>query len=165
MNHLTLKATRKALGLEVADACQLMPSPKTGETLNKRTFQYFESGKFPVPPDVELKFFNYASHYHLLLAKLTADIQAFKVVNPYPKTDNSDEYFAQLKSVKKLVLPYFADFEQFTTDTGNKSVGYWRIWQAVLGHLVLVGTITQLDDNATIPKDFSVWAWLNGDYK
>lgn len=108
MNHFTLKATRKALGLEVADACQLVPSPKTGEPPQKRWFQYLESGRNAIPKDVELTFDTHASYYHLLLTKLTADIQAFKLGSPLLTTDNSGEH---LKNIKNLILPYFVSFE------------------------------------------------------
>lgn len=164
MNHLKLKAQRQSLGLTVAEACELVKN-KDGKPLSKRFWQYLEQGERTITDDIEIAIFTHASHYTLLLDKLTADIDQFNQHNPKPITDDADEYFDKLKSVKKLALPFWHSFEQFATDTGNQSQAYWKIWQAVVGHLLLIGKITELDDSADIPPEFSIWFWINEKYE
>lgn len=163
MNHLQLKAQRQALGLTVAEACELVKN-KDGQPISKRFWRYLEQGKYKISEDVNIAIFTLSSHYTLLLDKLTDDISKFHQSNPKPATDDADEYFEQLKTVKKLVLPFWHSFEQFVADTGNQSQAYWKIWQAVVGHLMLIGKLNYLDDDAKIPDDFGAWRWLKGDY-
>ena len=163
MNNLQLKAQRQALGLTVAEACKLVKN-KDGQPLSKRMWQYYEQGKHLAHDGIDITIFGLASHYTLLLDKLTADIDKFNKHNSKPITDDADEYFEQLKSVKKLVLPFWHSFEQFKADTGNQSQAHWKIWQAVIGHLMLIGKLNYLDDSAKVPTDFGVWRWLKGDY-
>ena len=163
MNNLQLKAQRQSLGLTVAEACGLIKN-KDGQPLSKRFWQYMEQGGRSISEDIDITIFGLASHYTLLLDKLTADIDDFNAKNPKPITDDADEYFEQLKSVKKLVLPFWHSFEQFKADTGNESKAHWKIWQAAIGHLMLTGKLNYLDDSAKVPDDFSVWRWLKGDY-
>lgn len=163
MNHLQLKAQRQALGLTVAEACELVKN-KDGQPLSKRFWQYLEQGERVITDDIDIAIFTHASHYTLLLNRLTADIDEFNQTNLKPTTDDADEYFEQLKRAKKLVLPFWHSFEQFATDTGNQSQAYWKIWQAVVGHLMLIGKLNYLDDDAKVPADFGAWRWLKGDY-
>ena len=163
MNNLQLKAQRQSLGLTVAEACALVKN-KDGQQMSKRMWQYYEQGKHLVHDGVGLAIFGLASHYTPLLDTLTNDIADFNKDNPKPITDDADEYFEQLKSVKKLVLPFWHSFEQFKADTGNPSQAHWKIWQAVIGHLMLIGKLNYLDDNAKVPTDFGAWQWLKGDY-
>lgn len=163
MNSLQLKAQRQSLGLTVAEACELIKN-KDGQPLSKRFWQYMEQGERNIPGDVDIAIFGLASHYALLLDKLTADIAKFNQDNPKPATDDADEYFEQLKSIKKLVLPFWHNFEQFKADTGNPSQAHWKIWQAVIGHLILTGKLNHLDDDAKVPAEFGAWRWLKGDY-
>lgn len=163
MNNLQLKAQRQSLGLTVAEACDLVKN-KDGQPLSKRFWQYMEQGERSISEDIDITIFSLASHYTLLLDKLTADIAKFNQDNPKPITDDADAYFEQLKSIKKLVLPFWHSFEQFKADTGNPSQAHWKIWQAVIGHLMLTGKLNYLDDDAKVPAEFGAWRWLKGDY-
>lgn len=163
INHLKLKAMRQSLGLTVAEACELVPNLK-GEPVSKRFFQYLEAGERPISDEIDGVFYGLATQYTLLLELLNRDIEQFHKDNPRPQTDNADEYFEKMKSVKKLVLPFFHSFDDFATATGNKSPAYWKIWQAVVGHLVLVGKLNHLDDNVQIPADYQCMRWLHGKY-
>lgn len=163
INHLKLKAMRQALGLTVAEACEFVPNLQ-GEPVSKRYFQYLEAGEQRISDDIDLIFYTKASHYTLLLEKLTSDIERWHKDNPRPTSDDADEYFEQMKAVKKLALPFFYSFDDFAQCTGNQSRAYWKIWQSVIGHLVLTGKLHQLDDDAKIPDDFGCWAWLKGNY-
>lgn len=145
MNNLQLKAQRQSLGLTVAEACELIKN-KDGQPLSKRMWQYYEQGKHLVHDDVDVAIFSLAGHYTLLLDRLTADIINFKQSN-----------------TESPALPFWHSFEQFKADTGNPSQAHWKIWQAVIGHLMLTGKLNYLDD-AKVPADFGAWRWLKGDY-
>ncbi len=142
LNNLELKAMRQSLGLTVAEASEL-----NSIKVSKRFFQYIESGERTANQDINDVFFNLGSQYHLALSKLTDDI------NEHCKTS------------KKPVLPFFHSFELFKEKTGNQYPHFWKIYQSVIGHLLLIGAITTLDDNAEIPKNFSIWWWLDGKYE
>ena len=142
LNNLELKAMRQSLGLTVAEASEL-----NGIEVSKRFFQYLENGERTANQDVNDVFFNLASQYHLALTKLTDDITE------------------HCKTNKKPVLPFFHSFELFKEKTGNQYQHFWKIYQSVIGHLLLVGAITTLDDDAEIPKNFSIWWWLDGKYE
>ena len=103
MNHLQLKARRQALGLTVAEACELVKN-KDGQPMSKRMWQYYEQGERSIPEDVDIAIFGLASHYTLLLDRLTADTIKLK-------QDNTES----------PVLPFWHSFEQFKADTGNAS--------------------------------------------
>ena len=163
INHLELKAMRQSLGLTASEACEFVPNAK-GEPISLRYFQYIESGKRPISDELDLIFFTKASHYTLLLEKLTSDIERWHKDNPRPTSDDADEYRKQIKSAKKLKLPFFHNFDDFVKVTKNENRAYWKIWQAVIGHLFLIGKLHHLDDTAPIPTNFECWRWLNGDY-
>lgn len=148
MNNLKLKATRQGLGLTVADAAELT-------TVNKRAFQYWEAGERSVPEDVDLTFFTMSSHYTLVLEKMLVDIEKATI---RPADD-------EIKPTIKPVLPFFLTFEKFQMDTECPHIIYWRIYQSVISHLILIGKITKLDDDAKIPESFGVWKWLKGAYE
>lgn len=150
MNNLLLKATRQGLGLTVAEASELPPI-----NVKKRTFQYFEAGERTIPEYVELTFFTMSSHYQLLLDKMLEDIEKATI---YPSDD-------EIKPTIKPVLPFFQTFEMFQLATECPHIVYWRIYQSVISHLVLIGKITKLDDNSKIPNDWSIWKWLSGTYE
>ena len=152
INNLELKAIRQALGLSVVEACEFIKNPK-GVPINRRHYRYLESGNRRISDDVNQVFYNKATRYTLLLDLLNRDIDQFKKEN-VPANDAD----------KKLVLPFFNTFEVFEKETGNSSTSYWRMWQAVVGHLLLIGKIDGLDDEAKIPSNFQCMHWLNGDY-
>lgn len=154
-----LKAMRQGLGLTVKEAAEL-----AAIDVSKRSFQYWETGDRNIPDDVSSYFSLFATNYSLLLSKLTADIAEFKAENPLPITDDSDEYFEKIAKVNKVSLPFFVDFEYFVSATNNKHVVNWRVWQSVISHLYLIGAIAKIDDQKAVPKDFTAWQWLRGDY-
>lgn len=148
MNNLQLKATRQGLGLEVAEAAELAG-------VQKRSFNYWEQGERFVPADVDLLFFNMASHYTLVLDKLLSDVEAATI---RPADD-------EVNPTVKPILPFFRTFEDFQGATECPHVAYWRIYQSVISHLVLIGKVTKLDDTAKIPENFWIWRWLKGEYE
>ncbi|WP_131667402.1 DUF1870 family protein [Psychrobacter pygoscelis] len=154
-----LKAMRQGLGLTVAEAAELKAI-----NVSKRAFQYWEAGDRPIPDDVSQTFYAIACQYHAIVKVLNEDIARFKEQNPLPDTDDANEYFEQIKQVKKLVLPFYTSFVDFVEATGNSHVIHWRLWQSAISHLFLIGKLNDLDDNVSVPNDFKAWSWLNGDY-
>jgi hypothetical protein len=150
MNNLLLKATRQGLGLTVAEASELPPI-----NVQKRTFQYFEAGERAIPDYVDLTFFTMSSHYNLVLEKMLVDIEKATI---YPGDD-------EIKPTIKPVLPFFQTFEMFQMATECPHIVYWRIYQSVISHLVLIGKITKLDDSKRIPDGFEIWKWLQGQFE
>lgn len=151
MNYFELKAMRQSLGLTVAEATGLQ-----GIEMEKRNFQYLEAGKVKVKNDIQDIFFNLGSQYHLCLTLLLRDLPDMQ---PDP-----DDYDPAKSYPKKPALPFFHNFELWQEKTGNNARHMWKIYQAVVGHLLLVGKLTRLDDAAAIPPNFEVWCWISGKY-
>lgn len=149
MNNLELKAQRQSLGLTVADAAELC-------NVTKRSFQYWEAGTWAVPKDVNLQFFTMASHYALVLEKMLDDVKRVTIYN-----DSDDTKPSRISPI----LPFYHTFEVFQIATECPHVVYWRIYQSVIGQLLLLGKISKLDDVQKIPADFWVWKWLKGHYE
>ena len=150
MNNLQLKATRQALGLTVLDASEL-----AGVT--KRSFQRWEDSTNPVPSDVESLFFVMVSHYSMILRQMTEDLDRV-TVRQYDDDTKPNVVF-------KPALPFFHSYEDFQVKTKCKIISYWRIYQAVIGQLLMSGKVTKLDDSAEIPSDFKIWRWFAGEYE
>lgn len=155
MNNLNLKAMRQSLGLTVAEASELIISPRTQSPVSKRTLQRYEAGSELVPSDVDILFFNLGSQYQLALDLLEQDIKEVTIRNEADDTK---------PSTVKPVLPFFHTFEAWQEKTGNNLVHFWKIYQSVIGHLILVGKLAKLDDNANIPKNFSICRWIELKY-
>lgn len=163
MNDITLQliAQRRALGLNMSELADL-PAIKQ----SKQVIADYESGRRqPAQSYIESMYF-ISTHYNLLLKLINRDIDRFNIAHPLPATDNADEYFELMKSVERLTLPYFHDFDNFVATTGNNSKNYWRIWQAVIGHLLLSSQLIRVND-----QDFSSLTgfgdtqfWLDGGY-
>ena len=152
MNHLELKAKRQSLGLTVAEAAELC-------SVTKRSFNYWEQGERSIPDDVSLLFFTMSSHYILVFEHMIEDIEKATWHNPNP--DN----ITNLPMTKKPQLPFFHTFESFQMATECTHINYWRIYQSVIGQLLLLGKISKLDDSKAIPENFLIWKWLNGEYE
>ena len=149
MNHLELKAQRQSLGLTVAEIAEIC-------NVTKRSFQYWEAGKVPVPSDVALTVSTMASHYALVLEKMFNDVQKATIYN-----DTDDTKPSRISPI----LPFYHTFELFSQETECPYVAYWRIYQAVIGQLLLLGKISKLDDTQKIPENLDVWMWLKGHYE
>lgn len=150
MNNLELKSIRQGLGLTVLEVSEL---PQVNVT--KRSFQRWEAGDVPVPKDIESIMSLMASHYSLVLNKMLADVESATI---RPAED-------EIKGTVKPVLPYFQSFELFQMETGCPHVAYWKIYQSVISHLILIGKITKLDDAVKIPENWGIWKWLKGTYE
>lgn len=149
MNNLQLKAIRQGLGLEVAEAAELVG-------VQKRSFNYWEQGLRSVPTDVFLTFDTMRSHYILVLDMMGHDV---KRVTTYNETDETKP------SRCSPTLPFYRSFDDFKTATGCEWRAYWRIYQSVISQLLLLTHISRISDEVKIPADFAIWKWLGGDYE
>ncbi|MDP8173146.1 DUF1870 family protein [Pasteurella skyensis] len=124
LNNIELKAVRQGLGLSVAEACDIV-------NVKKRTWQYWEAGRSPVPDDVSETFLKFKKDYIIALDNLLKDI-----------------------TETHIVLPFYKEFEDFCQKTQNNSIVKWRIYQSVISYLMLTRYEISLDDTAKIPKSF-----------
>lgn len=151
MNYLQLKAQRQGLGLTVAEIADIAK-------VTKRSFQYWEAGKVPVPDDVEMLIDVMASQYCLVLGILLSDVELATWRNTDP--DNNLDKPMRISPT----LPFFHSFELFLEKTGIKNIVYWRIYQSAVSQLMLVGKIVRLDDSIEIPENWKIWKWFKGHY-
>ena len=100
MNYLQLKAQRQGLGLTVAEIADIAK-------VTKRSFQYWEAGKVPVPDDVEMLIDVMASQYCLVLGILLSDVELATWRNTDP--DNNLDKPMRISPT----LPFFHSFELF----------------------------------------------------
>lgn len=148
-NNIALQLTcqRRALGLNISELAEML-------NIDKRVISFVERGERKATKCYLESMALTATHYDVLINCLKRDIAAFKIANPLPTTDDTDEYIRLKKSVERLELPFFSDFEQFKARTNNDSVSYWRLWQAAISHLVMIGAIAHIVDDANVPKSF-----------
>lgn len=151
MNHLELKAKRQGLGLTVAEIADIVK-------VTKRSFQYWEAGKVPVPLDVGMLIDAMASQYNLVHDLLMSDIE----LATWRNTDSDNNLDKPMRI--SPTLPFFYSFEMFLEKTGIKNVVCWRIYQNVISQLILTGKIVRLNDESEIPKSWKIWKWFNGHY-
>lgn len=151
MNYLQLKAQRQGLGLTVAEIADIAK-------VTKRSFQYWEAGKVPVPHDVEMLFDAMTSQYNLVLYLLSSDVDSATWRNTDP--DNNLNKPMRISPT----LPFFHSYELFLEKTGVQNIVYWRIYQSVVSQLILTGKIVRLNDESEIPRNWEIWKWFNGHY-
>lgn len=159
-NNIALQLTcqRRALGLNISELADMLD-------IDKRVISFVERGERKPTRSYLESMRSLSTHYELLVTLLLRDISAFNIANPLPITDDSDEYFKLMKSVNRLTLPYFSDFDSFVAATGASSLSYWRLWQAAISHLVMIGAIAHVVDDAPMPDSFKQTRfWLDLGY-
>lgn len=159
-NNIALQLTcqRRALGLNISELADMLG-------IDKRVISFVERGDRKPTQDYLESMALTAIHYDVLIDCLTRDIATFKMQNPLPVTDNMEEYIRLKKSVKRLTLPYFSSLDDFNACTGNNNLSYWRLWQAAISHLVMIGAIAHVVDDTDVPASFKqTWFWLDGGY-
>lgn len=158
---LPLIAKRHALGLNITELAEL---PNIEQ--DKRVIANYERGDRKPARSYNESMYIISLHYSLLLKLLNQDIDAFNIAHPLPVTDDTSEYIELLKTTERLTLPYFKDFELFTATTSNTSQTSWRVWQAVVSHLVMIGKVTRLDDHdlSSLIGFGNTQYWLDGGY-
>jgi hypothetical protein len=124
LNNLELSAIRKIMLLEVTEAAELIGKVST------RTWQYWESGRSPVPADVEIKInaiFN----------------QRNECLNVFTK-----ELIAQDEMIN---IPFFRQFEDFEKVFTGANKIWWRVYQGVAAYLFTESNV-ELNDGAELIK-------------
>jgi len=163
-NNITLKliAQRRALGLNMSELAAL---PSISQS--KQTIADYESGRRSPAASYIDSMELISSHYRLLLRLITNDITRFNTAHPLPITSDLKEYEELLANTEQLNIPFFRDFKRFVEVTSNTDRSYWRVWQAVIGHLLLEGVLNRTDDyNLSSLSGFGdTQYWLDGGYR
>lgn len=111
MNCYELQALRKLLMLDVSEAAEHI-----GKVSN-RTWQYWESGRSPVPDDVaeEMLFWNSwrDDHLEIRIEQCKKDLDSEELIN----------------------LNYYKTLDDFEARTGKRNVVTWRITQSIAAQL------------------------------
>lgn len=158
-NDITLRLTcqRRALGLNMTELAEL----PVVEQSNKVIADY-ESGRRKPAQSYLDAMRMLTSNYDFLLKLLLREIDAYYFKYPLPLTNNTDDYIERMQSVDHLMLPYYKSFDLFVHRTGHSNKAYWRIWQAVVGHLALTAKVLCINDNVAIPESLTeTRKWLN----
>lgn len=118
LTNSELQACRKLLMLDVSEAAEIIGN------VSNRTWQYWESGRSPVPADVD--------------ELVYASIQR--------RNDAVDEYSQQqLENPDVLLqLKYYHAFEQFLADNKKATKLEWRIHQSIVAAIFAEGGNVEL---------------------
>lgn len=112
MTNKELKALRQLLALECSEAAEHIGNVST------RTWQYWESGRSPVPEDV---------------ANLITDFSTLRdslVEQRYEEFRESGDF---------LTLNFYMDIDEFEKATGKRNVVMWKITNSVAGECLSAG--------------------------
>jgi hypothetical protein len=132
LNNLELSAIRKLMMFEVTEAAELIGKVST------RTWQYWESGRSPVPKDVEIKINAIFTKRNECLNGVTDELSDIK---------------------EKTNIPFFRQFEDFEkVFTGSNKI-WWRVYQGVTAYLFSKSYI-ELDDTATLSKSSYLYQYF-----
>ncbi len=113
-----LQACRKLLMLDVSEAAELIGN------VSNRTWQYWESGRSPVPDDVDMAVYG--------LIQIRNDI-----IDKYTKWQfDNDE--------KLLQMPYYHTFEQYLKDNKGATKLDWRVHQSAVAFVFSEGGSVEL---------------------
>ncbi|WP_019933869.1 DUF1870 family protein [Oceanimonas smirnovii] len=118
MTHYELQALRKLLMLEVSEAAR-----EIGD-VSPRSWQYWESGRSPVPDDVANQIRNLTDMRYQLLELRTEQIE---------------------KAGKPIQLNFYRTLDDYEAVTGKRDVVSWRLTQAVAATLFAEGDVTLVE--------------------
>jgi len=113
LTNSELQAMRKLLMLDVTEAAELIGKCST------RSWQYWESGRSPVPGDVDMEIYG--------LIQLRND-----------KIDHWGKWQMENQG-KELQLNYYHTFEQYQLDHPTENKVSWRVHQAAVSFLFSEG--------------------------
>lgn len=108
MNAKELQALRKMLMLDVSEAADIIGG------VSKRSWQYWESGRSPVPDDVENKMMGLLEQRQYLMSEIEARIN---------------------KEGGTISVPFYVNRAEFAEANPGKSILPWRISQSVAAEL------------------------------
>lgn len=156
MNHLELKASRIAFGLEVADLAEML-------SISKRRIQRYEAGSVKAPQFYKDELHSAGMLFSNMKSFILKDIESFKRENPRLVTDCAKEYAEWVKKRKRLILPFYKDYEDFEKKHNQKTKASWRMYQACVSALYLARDIDGLSDDVELPHDSKI-KWFLNDY-
>ncbi len=130
-NNIALQLTcqRRALGLNISELADMLD-------IDKRVISFVERGERKPTRDYLESMQKIGTLYDMLTMYIKIDL----------KMSRSHGISA--------AMPYFVDFDDFERVTGNDDKTYWRVWQAVIGHLALKDIVTTIDDSKKINDCF-----------
>lgn len=132
LNNYELQAMRKMLMLEVREAAEFIGG------VSVRSWQYWESGRSPVPDDVD-------EEVYALKSQLNECIE------------NIIEAKEQDNNVK-----YYHSFDDFIVDYPEQNKLWWRLHQAVCAELFAnVGDDIELRNDVEINKDTAIYKFFS----
>ena len=124
-----LTCQRRALGLNISELADMLD-------IDKRVISFVERGERKPTQDYLESMQKIGTLYDILITYLNIDLK-----------------MCRLKGVA-AALPYFVNFDDFERVTSNDNKTYWRVWQAVIGHLALKDIVTTIDDSKKINDCF-----------
>jgi hypothetical protein len=133
LNNLELTAIRKIMMLEVTEAAELIGKVST------RTWQYWESGRSPVPSDVEVEIYAMFSQRNECIEGVLVDIDDQKT---------------------PLKIPFFRQFEDFQKIFPGQNKIWWRVYQGVAAYLFSESD-AELDDTATLDQTCYLYQYFS----
>lgn len=132
---LTAIAKRKGLGLNVTELAEVELVSQSN-----RTIANYERRAYPISSSYAESLDTLSMYYKELLTMLERDIEDYNrlVIEHKPP----------------LVLPYYEGLADFQEVFNKGTVTKWRLWQSVLGHLLLTNKISGINDSLEIPHTF-----------
>ncbi|WP_299314224.1 DUF1870 family protein [uncultured Halomonas sp.] len=115
MNSRELQALRKFLMLDVSEAAEIIGG------VSKRSWQYWEAGRSPVPDDVEDKMNGLMTQRQYLMDEIGAKIDEAGGV---------------------ISVPFYASYAEFAAENPDQGVIPWRLGQSVVAELYANGLVT-----------------------
>ncbi|WP_350304902.1 Aca2/YdiL-like domain-containing protein [Photorhabdus viridis] len=107
MNNKELQALRKLLMLDVKEAAEYVGG------VSSRTWQYWETGRYPIPQDVESEIKDFINLRSRLLKQRISEFQ------------NGD----------LRVIQYYMTIDEFEQATGKRNIIMWRITNSVAAEI------------------------------
>lgn len=123
MTASELQALRKFLMLDVSEAADVIGG------VSKRSWQYWEAGRSPVPDDVENKMNGALTLRQYVIDRLEQDIEDHG-------GDTQDEHGDRLK------VPYYHTLASFQEDHPDQGALPWRVRQSAVAELYANNLIT-----------------------
>lgn len=123
LNNSELQAMRKLLMLDVSEAAELIGK------VSQRTWQYWESGRSPVPDDVDAEIYGLIQMRNDIIHDLT---------ETQVKSELSDK-------PDELKMHYYHTFEQFESEHAGKNKVDWRVHQAAVSFVFSEGGDVELN--------------------
>lgn len=132
LNNFELQSIRKLLCLDISEAARLI-----GKVSN-RTWQYWESGRSPVPSDIDMEMYGLTQQRNQLITQTLEE-------------HNYDDIG---------LIRWYHTFESFQSDYPECNEVLWRLHQSACAYLFAEGGDIELSDTAPLDKNGFIYKWL-----